>query len=188
MTDYEDLIYDVKDRIGLITLNRPDKLNAWTAAMEKSLKHALAAAVTDDAVRVIVVTGAGRGFCAGADMGLLQQIKPGNWEDRELAKAAREEKFNFASGLGPDVAAHLGGRFGYLMQVKKPIIAAINGPAAGSASSLRFMPTCALQARTPNSPPHLQAAASLPNTVFRGCCRALSVRPMRWTSFCRRAR
>ncbi|MEN6542082.1 enoyl-CoA hydratase [Parvibaculum sp.] len=127
----EDLLYEVKDRVALLTLNRPDKLNAWTAAMERSLKQALAAAVADDNVRVIVVTGAGRGFCAGADMGLLQSIKPDNWEERELAQAAREEKFDFASGLGPDVSPHYGGRFGYLMQVKKPIIAAINGPAAG---------------------------------------------------------
>jgi enoyl-CoA hydratase/carnithine racemase len=131
MSDFEDITYDVKDRIGLITLNRPDKLNAWTAAMEKSIKRALAAAVADDAVRVIVVTGAGRGFCSGADMGLLQQIQPTNWEDRELAKATREETFDFRSGLGPDVTPHYGGRFGYLFQIKKPIIAAINGPAAG---------------------------------------------------------
>lgn len=131
MSQYEDLIYEVKDHVAILTLNRPDKLNAWTAAMEKSIKRALAAAVQDDAVRVIIVTGAGRGFCAGADMGLLQQIKPTNWEDRELAQAAREESFDFASGLGPDVTSHYGGRFGYLFQVKKPIIAAINGPAAG---------------------------------------------------------
>lgn len=128
---YEDLLYEVKDRVAVLTLNRPDKLNAWTAAMEKSVKSALAEAVSDDAVRVIVVTGAGRGFCAGADMGLLQQIKPANWEDRELATATREETFDFRSGLGPDVTPHYGGRFGYLFQVKKPIIAAINGPAAG---------------------------------------------------------
>lgn len=131
MPHYEDLTYEVKGRVALLTLDRPDKLNAWTAAMEKSLKQALAAAVADDNVRVIVVTGAGRGFCAGADMGLLQSIKADNWEERELAQAAREEEFDFASGLGPDVSPHYGGRFGYLMQVKKPIIAAINGPAAG---------------------------------------------------------
>lgn len=131
MPHYEDLTYEVKDRVAILTLDRPDKLNAWTAAMEKSLKQALAAAVADDNVRVIVVTGAGRGFCAGADMGLLQSIKADNWEERELAQAAREEEFDFASGLGPDVSPHYGGRFGYLMQVKKPIIAAINGPAAG---------------------------------------------------------
>lgn len=131
MARYEDLLYEVKGRVAVLTLNRPDKLNAWTAAMERSVKQAMAAAVADDHVRAIVVTGAGRGFCAGADMGLLQQIKPETWEDRELAAAAREETFDFASGLGPDVTPHYGGRFGYLMQVKKPVIAAINGPAAG---------------------------------------------------------
>ncbi len=131
MSSYEDITYEVTGHVGLITLNRPDKLNAWTAAMEKSIKQALAAAVADDTVRVIVFTGAGRGFCAGADMDLLQSIKPTKWEDRELAKATREDTFDFASGLGPDVSPHYGGRFGYLFQIKKPIIAAINGPAAG---------------------------------------------------------
>ncbi len=127
MPRYEDLIYEVKDGIALLTLNRPDKLNAWTAAMEKSVKRALAAAAADDDARVIVVTGAGRGFCAGADMGLLQSIKG----DVPHGRAASEEKIEFRSGLGPDLAAELGHGFGYLMQLKKPVIAAINGPAAG---------------------------------------------------------
>ena len=131
MSQYEDLSYEVKGNVGVLMLDRPDKLNAWTAAMEKSVKQALAAAVQDDKVRVIVITGAGRGFCAGADMNMLQKIQPTNWEDRELAQAAKEETFDFASGLGPDVSPHYGGRFGYLFQIRKPIIAAINGPAAG---------------------------------------------------------
>lgn len=114
MSQYEDLSYEVKGNVGVVTLDRPDKLNAWTAAMERSIKQALAAAVQDDAVRVIVITGAGRGFCAGADMNMLQQIQPTNWEDRELAKATREESFDFSSGLGPDVSPHYGDRFGYL--------------------------------------------------------------------------
>tara|TARA_R110000824_G_scaffold366730_3_gene555805 strand:- start:70396 stop:71244 length:849 start_codon:yes stop_codon:yes gene_type:complete len=131
MSQYEDILYEIKGHVGVITLNRPEKLNAWTGSMEKSIKQALAAAVQDDAVRVIVITGAGRGFCAGADMGLLQSIKADEWEDRELAQAAKEETFDFASGLGPDVSPHYNGRFGYLFQIKKPIIAAINGPTAG---------------------------------------------------------
>ena len=129
MSAYEDLTYEVKNRVAVLTLNRPDKLNAWTGAMEKSVKRAMAAAVADDDVRVIVVTGAGRGFCAGADMNLLQQIEAAKGERHSIAE--RDESFDFASGLGPDVSPHYGGRFGYLMQVKKPIIAAINGPAAG---------------------------------------------------------
>ena len=130
MSAYEDILYEVKDRVALITLNRPDKLNAWTAAMQASVKRAIIDAANDDDVRVVVVTGAGRGFCAGADMGNLQQIKPGNWNERELARADKDIDAP-KSNLGPDVAGHYGGRFGYLMSIRKPIIAAINGPCAG---------------------------------------------------------
>src|SRR4029079_12286505 len=72
---YEDLLFDVQNGVALITLNRPEKLNAWTPAMGASLKQAVVKCAADDAVRVIVVTGAGRGFCAGADMQLLQRIQ-----------------------------------------------------------------------------------------------------------------
>ncbi len=130
MSTYEDILYDVKDGIALITLNRPDKLNAWTAAMQASVKRAIVDAANDDNVRVIVVTGAGRGFCAGADMGNLQQIRPEKWDERELARADSSIDVP-RSNLGPDVSEHYAGRFGYLMSIRKPIIAAINGPCAG---------------------------------------------------------
>ena len=130
MSTYEDILYDVKDGIALITLNRPDKLNAWTAAMQASVKRAVVDAANDDNVRVIVVTGAGRGFCAGADMGNLQQIRPEKWDDRELARADGSIDVP-RSNLGPDVSEHYTGRFGYLMSIGKPVIAAINGPCAG---------------------------------------------------------
>lgn len=130
MTAYPDILYEVKDRIALITLNRPDKLNAWTAAMQASIKRAIVDAAGDDQVRVIVMTGAGRGFCAGADMGGLQQIRPDKWNERELARGDNEVEPP-PSSLGPDVSAHYGGRFGYLMSIRKPVIAAINGPCAG---------------------------------------------------------
>jgi enoyl-CoA hydratase/carnithine racemase len=126
MSVYEDVIHEVKDGVAVISLNRPDSLNAFTAAMGQGLKRAVADAVDDDAVRVIVLTGAGRGFCAGADMKLLQNITPGG-----TATQAQDMKHEFHSGLGPDVGAHYGGRFGYLMQARKPVIAALNGPAAG---------------------------------------------------------
>lgn len=130
MSAYEDILYDVKGHVAVVTLNRPVKLNAWTAAMQASVKRAIVDAQADDTVRVIVVTGAGRGFCAGADMGNLQQIRPEKWNERELARAdSRVEAPK--SSLGPDVSQHYGGRFGYLMSIKKPVIAAINGPCAG---------------------------------------------------------
>ena len=114
MSDYEDVLYEVKDRIAVVRLNRPEALNAFTAAMGRGLQKAVAAAVADESVRVIALTGAGRGFCAGADMKLLQQINP----DAVLAHK-------------PEISGHYGGRFGYLLNAKKPVIAALNGPAAG---------------------------------------------------------
>ena len=125
--NYEDLTYEAAEGIAAITLNRPQALNAYTAAMGQSLESAVAEAVADDSVRVIVITGAGRGFCAGADMNLLQKIKPGG----QRVSQAQNVKHDFRSNLGPDVGGHYGGRFGYLLQCRKPVIAAINGPAAG---------------------------------------------------------
>lgn len=127
----QDILYDAADGVATITLNRPDKLNAWTAAMQTSIKSAMAQAASDDKVRAIVVTGAGRGFCAGADMGSLQQIDAGKWDERALARTAHEPNLKSGSKLGPDVTEHYGGRFGYLMSIPKPIVAAINGPCAG---------------------------------------------------------
>jgi len=126
MSQYEDLLYEARDGVAVISLNRPQALNAYTAAMGQSLKRAIADAVADAAVRVIVLTGAGRGFCAGADMNLLQNIPAGG-----RVTQLPEVKFDFYSGLGPDVGPHYAGRFGYLLQARKPVIAAINGPAAG---------------------------------------------------------
>jgi enoyl-CoA hydratase/carnithine racemase len=131
MTMLQDILYDAADGVATITLNRPDKLNAWTAAMQTSIKSAMAQAASDDKVRAIVVTGAGRGFCAGADMGSLQQIDAGKWDERALARTAHEPNLKSGSKLGPDVTEHYGGRFGYLMSIPKPIVAAINGPCAG---------------------------------------------------------
>lgn len=132
MSSYEDVLYEVKDRVATVTLNRPEALNAFTTAMGRGLRKAVAAAVADDAVRVIVLTGAGRGFCAGADMKLLQQIQPGGGAATQPGAGDDEPALSGAlSGLGPDLSPHYGGRFGYLLQARKPVIAALNGPAAG---------------------------------------------------------
>jgi enoyl-CoA hydratase/carnithine racemase len=133
MKTYEDVLYEVRDRVALVTLNRPEFLNAFTAAMGRGLQQAVEAALADESVRVIVLTGAGRGFCAGADMKLLQQIKPGSGSgpERVTPDPAPAQAAAAAGSLGPDLSAHYGGRFGYLLQARKPVIAAINGPAAG---------------------------------------------------------
>jgi enoyl-CoA hydratase/carnithine racemase len=125
----EDILLDIKDRVAVITLNRPEKLNAWTPEMGTSLRRAVTQCAKDDGVRVIVVTGAGRGFCAGADMQRLKKIQQSS-EGRSAALAADPEPAPPALA-GLDVSQHYGGRFGYLFAVPKPVIAAINGPCAG---------------------------------------------------------
>ncbi len=125
----QETIYAVADRVATITLNRPDKLNAWTAIMETEVRSAVEEAERDENVRVIVLTGAGRGFCAGADMSLLSGLAtqgPDKGPDKDAtrpihSRGARQE------GLLPDFQR----RFSYFLGVAKPVIAAINGPAVG---------------------------------------------------------
>lgn len=132
MTGYPDILYDVKDRVATITLNRPDRLNAYTDRMAGSIRFAMADAARDSAVRVIVLTGAGRGFCAGADMDLLQGISS-TGEERQASRGDGDVGDAFNSKYGPKLDAEFADmrRFAYFMRTKKPIIAAINGPCAG---------------------------------------------------------
>ncbi len=69
-----EILYGVARHVATITLNRPEKLNAWTRTMEAEVRQAMRTAAADDDVRAIVLTGAGRGFCAGADMSLLEGV------------------------------------------------------------------------------------------------------------------
>jgi enoyl-CoA hydratase/carnithine racemase len=118
---YEQILYEVKDRVATVTLNRPDKLNAWTAVMGREVREAMTEAGRDEAVRAIVLTGAGRGFCAGADMQLLSGI----------AGAGRLEGREPAAGGDPAVRADFRGPYAYFPTIPKPIIAALNGATAG---------------------------------------------------------
>jgi enoyl-CoA hydratase/carnithine racemase len=130
--EYPDVLYEVKNRIATITLNRPDRLNAYTDRMAQSIRLAIADAAKDTNVRVIVLTGAGRGFCAGADMDVLQGVQTAGGE-RRASRADDDVGEAFHSGLGPSLDAEFTDmrRFSYFMRTKKPIIAAINGPVAG---------------------------------------------------------
>src|SRR5215813_12853365 len=130
MTSFPDILYDVNDRIATITLNRPDRLNAHTQAMGKSVRHAMAEAAQDSNVRVVVLTGAGRGFCAGADMEVLTGIQGGARDD---SAQPTDVAHAFQSKYGPSLDEHFGDmrRYAYFMRTPKPIIAALNGPAAG---------------------------------------------------------
>jgi enoyl-CoA hydratase/carnithine racemase len=131
VSKYPDVLYAVNDKIATITFNRPDRLNAYTAQMAESIRLAVADAARDPAVRVIVLTGAGRGFCAGADMDVLQGVQ--RQEERGPSRAVADVGDAFKSGFGPSLDAEFTDmtRFSYFMRTKKPIIAAINGPVAG---------------------------------------------------------
>ena len=119
---YAEILLEVADGVAVVTLNRPERLNAYTRTMGRELAEAFAACDADDAVRAIVVTGAGRGFCAGADMSAggvqFDRTAEGAWTpppDKPWAKPPR--------AIAP-------------WDVRKPIIAAINGPAVGVGATL----------------------------------------------------
>lgn len=124
---FTDILYRVEDGVAVITLNRPDKLNAWRGEMDRDVRQAMRDATEDASVRVIILTGAGKGFCAGADMGMLQGIQ-------HEAAATGENTARTSSSSGPwDPSAREDFRkeYSWFPSVPKPIIAGINGAAAG---------------------------------------------------------
>jgi enoyl-CoA hydratase/carnithine racemase len=121
----QETLYQVADRVATITLNRPDKLNAWTSVMEREVRAAMGEADKDENVRVIVLTGAGRGFCAGADMSLLSTVA-----EKGLDEARRTQTVQTAAkseGSRSDFQK----KYSYFLALTKPVIAAINGPVVG---------------------------------------------------------
>jgi len=122
---YEQILYDVQDPVAIITMNRPESLNALTPRMQAEIRHALAEAEADPAVVGIVLTGAGRGFCAGADIGGLDATAAGEGQEHEDLSALDASPGDRTMGENFQVSNT------YLLSVQKPLIAAINGPCAG---------------------------------------------------------
>jgi enoyl-CoA hydratase/carnithine racemase len=120
----QEILYAVSGRVATITLNRPDKLNAWTRTMEQEVRQAMQEAADDDQVRAIVLTGAGRGFCAGADMSLLQGVVEHGLHPLPDPPASSMPN-------GDAVRGDFQRQYSYFPAIPKPVIAAINGPAVG---------------------------------------------------------
>jgi 2-(1,2-epoxy-1,2-dihydrophenyl)acetyl-CoA isomerase len=118
---YEHVIWDQDGRVGRLTLNRPDSLNAWTAAFGRELKRVIEVDAADPSVRAVLVTGAGRGFSSGADL---------------------KEGFDPAEDGMPDVRKELHELYHPIIagvrRLEKPVVAAVNGPAVGIGASLAF--------------------------------------------------
>jgi len=120
--NYEQIAYEVEDRILTITLDRPEKLNAFTGQMMSELIDAFDRADEDDDIRAIIITGRGRGFCAGADL----SAGPGTFDNRERGGSLDPTQHRDGGGL-------LTLR---IFESKKPVIAAINGPAVGVGATM----------------------------------------------------
>ncbi|MBJ7437489.1 MAG: 2-(1,2-epoxy-1,2-dihydrophenyl)acetyl-CoA isomerase [Sphingopyxis sp.] len=128
---YESIGYERTDGVALVTLSRPDRLNSFTAAMHGELADALASAEADDAVRAVLITGAGRGFCAGQDL-----------SDRAVAPGGE------AVDLGASVELYYAPLVRRLAEMPKPVVCAVNGVAAGAGANIALACDMVIAARS----------------------------------------
>ena len=128
---YQHILFDVTDGIARLTLNRPDKLNSFTAAMHLEVREALAQVEADPGVRVLVLTGSGRGFCAGQDLG-DRVVSPGE----------------AAPDLGDSVERYYAPLVLKLRSLPVPVICAVNGVAAGAGANLALAADIVIAARS----------------------------------------
>jgi 2-(1,2-epoxy-1,2-dihydrophenyl)acetyl-CoA isomerase len=127
----QTILYDVADGVAKITLNRPDTLNSFTVAMHGEMAKAMASARTDESVRCLLITGAGRGFCAGQDL-----------NDRSVAPGGE------APDLGHSLEAYYNPLVRAITGLNKPVICAVNGVAAGAGANLALACDIVLAARS----------------------------------------
>lgn len=130
-TSFENILFHVSDGIARLTLNRPDKLNSFTVAMHLEVREALEMVKSDASVRVLVLTGAGRGFCAGQDLA-----------DRTIAPGSA------AVDLGESVEKYYAPLVLALRNLPVPVICAVNGVAAGAGANLALAADIVIAARS----------------------------------------
>ncbi len=138
---YKQILYRVNDGIATITLNRPERLNAWTPLMGTEIYDAMSTAAHDKSVRVIIFTGTPPGFCGGLDNNNLSEVSENTKRKRHIDIASTK--------LGGSVRSDFSGIFTYFPTIGKPIIAVINGPTAGS--GLVFALCCDLRFAATNA-------------------------------------
>ena len=131
---YQDILYEVEEPVAVLTMNRPANLNAFTNLMLAEVRHALAEAERDERVVGIVLTGAGRGFCAGMDMNALNTLSASGGE-----RAEQDFSHLDASPGNPDMGENFANMYDHLLGLRKPLIAAVNGAAAGLGMSYALL-------------------------------------------------
>jgi 2-(1,2-epoxy-1,2-dihydrophenyl)acetyl-CoA isomerase len=129
--DYQHILFDLADGVATLTLNRPERLNSFTAAMHLEVRHALDRVRADPAARALVLTGAGRGFCAGQDL-----------NDRAVAPGGQRPD------LGDSIDSYYMPLVLGLRSLPKPVIAAVNGVAAGAGANLALACDVVVAARS----------------------------------------
>jgi len=129
--NYENILFDITDGVATLTLNRPDKLNSFTQAMHEEVRHAMHKVSHDKSVRVMVLTGAGRGFCAGQDL-----------SDRAVEPGARPVD------LGDSVEKNYAPLVLALRALPMPVICAVNGVAAGAGANIALACDIVLAAKS----------------------------------------
>jgi 2-(1,2-epoxy-1,2-dihydrophenyl)acetyl-CoA isomerase len=129
--NYENILFNIADGVATLTLNRPDKLNSFTQAMHDEVRHALHKVGADKGVRVFVLTGAGRGFCAGQDL-----------SDRAVEPGARPVD------LGDSVEKNYAPLVLALRALPMPVICAVNGVAAGAGANIALACDIVLAAKS----------------------------------------
>ncbi|RJF95975.1 2-(1,2-epoxy-1,2-dihydrophenyl)acetyl-CoA isomerase PaaG [Noviherbaspirillum saxi] len=128
---YQHILFEISDGVARLTLNRPDKLNSFTAAMHLEVREALEAVKADTSVRVFILTGAGRGFCAGQDLA-----------DRAVAPGAE------SVDLGESVEKYYGPLVLALRNLPVPVICAVNGVAAGAGANIALAADIVIAAKS----------------------------------------
>ena len=125
--NFTEIIYDKSDRIATVTFNRPEKMNAWTPTMGAETRTALLDADRDPTIGAIIVTGAGRAYCAGADMGGLSEISSGRARAGGAGSSPSPDQEEWLRAQRPDYR----NQYAYVLGLSKPVIGAINGACVG---------------------------------------------------------
>jgi 2-(1,2-epoxy-1,2-dihydrophenyl)acetyl-CoA isomerase len=149
---YEHILFEVADGVACLTLNRPDSLNSFTAAMHGEVAQVLEQAASDTTVRAVVITGAGRGFCAGQDL-----------NDRNVAPGERVD-------LGQSVETYYNPLIKRITSMEKPVLCAVNGVAAGAGANIALACDLVFAARSAKFVESFACWVSFPTPAAPGTC------------------